>query len=208
MPGLVPCIEVRVNGVGYLSDERFLSYLELAGLGSTALIRTFDLRYDLISALVEQWHPKTHTFHLSCRECTITLQDVALQLGLLIDGNAVTGVSSISKSAALCYNLLRRSLSEGNFTAQYHRSIQILPAHIHRNTRLFPTHIYRSTPLLPAQVHQWRLRHMIFHLCFTHPYVQMIADDLLDSYATLCLGQTLKVIGGTSHVDRSGRAGN
>ncbi|MFQ6624370.1 hypothetical protein Gotur_004307, partial [Gossypium turneri] len=42
-------------------------------------------------ALVERWRPETHTFHLSCGECTVTLEDVALQLGLPIDGNAITG---------------------------------------------------------------------------------------------------------------------
>ncbi|MFQ6654228.1 hypothetical protein Gotur_025302 [Gossypium turneri] len=93
-----------------------MSYLELARLGSAVLIRTFDLRYDLIFALVERWRPKTHIFHLSYGECTITQLDVALQLRLPIDRNAVTGISSISRSAALCYDLLGRSPSEGKFT--------------------------------------------------------------------------------------------
>ena len=46
-----------------------------------------DYNYDraLISAFVERWRPKTHTFHLPYGECTITLQDVAFQLGLHID---------------------------------------------------------------------------------------------------------------------------
>ncbi|MBA0809058.1 hypothetical protein Gohar_024742 [Gossypium harknessii] len=30
---------------------------------------------------------KTHTFHLPCGECTITLDDVSLQLGLPIGGD-------------------------------------------------------------------------------------------------------------------------
>ncbi|MFQ6668431.1 hypothetical protein Gotur_034088 [Gossypium turneri] len=92
-------------------------YLELAGFRLAALIQTFDMRYDLISALVERWHPETHTFHLSYGECTITLEDVALQLGLPIDKNAVTGVSSISRPAAFCYDLLGRLPSEGKFTS-------------------------------------------------------------------------------------------
>ncbi|MBA0614794.1 hypothetical protein Godav_015037, partial [Gossypium davidsonii] len=37
---------------------------------------------ELISALIKWWRPETHTFHLPCRECTITLEDVNLQLGL------------------------------------------------------------------------------------------------------------------------------
>ncbi|KAK5803158.1 hypothetical protein PVK06_030799 [Gossypium arboreum] len=52
------------------------------------------------------WRPKTHTFHLPCGEGTVTLEDVALQLGLAIDGSAVTGVSAIAELAALCYSLL------------------------------------------------------------------------------------------------------
>ncbi|KAK5795068.1 hypothetical protein PVK06_036325 [Gossypium arboreum] len=107
----------RVNSIGFQPDERLIPFLKLAGFGSVALILTFDLRYDLISALVERWRPKTHTFHLPCGECTITLEDVAVQLGLPIDGNAVTGVSSISRPVTVCYELLGRSPSEGKFAS-------------------------------------------------------------------------------------------
>ncbi|XP_052489931.1 serine/threonine-protein phosphatase 7 long form homolog [Gossypium raimondii] len=83
-----------------------MPYLEQAVFRSVALIRTFDLRYDLISALVERWRPETHTFHFPCRECIVTLEDVALQLGLLIDGSPVTRVNAFTEPAALCYILL------------------------------------------------------------------------------------------------------
>ncbi|KAG8501477.1 hypothetical protein CXB51_003981 [Gossypium anomalum] len=106
----------RVNGVGYSPDARLMPYLELAGFGSAALTRTFDLRYDLISALVERWRPETHTFHLPCGECTVTLEDVALQFGLPIDGDAVTGVSTIAEPAALCYSLLGASPGDAEST--------------------------------------------------------------------------------------------
>ncbi|KAH1098132.1 hypothetical protein J1N35_015053 [Gossypium stocksii] len=79
-----------VNGLGYPPVERLMPYLELAGFGLAVLIQMFDLRYDLISALIECWHSKTHTFHLSCGEHTVTLEDVALQLWLPIDGSAIT----------------------------------------------------------------------------------------------------------------------
>ncbi|XP_016730475.1 protein MAINTENANCE OF MERISTEMS-like [Gossypium hirsutum] len=92
-----------------------MPYLELAEFGSAALIWTFHLRYDLISALVECWRPKTHTFHLPCGECTVTLEDVALQLRLPIYGSAVTGVSTISEPSALCCSLLGVSPNDAKF---------------------------------------------------------------------------------------------
>ena len=46
----------------------------------------------LIAALVERWRRETNTFHLPVGEMTITLEDVALLLGLAIDGEPVIGV--------------------------------------------------------------------------------------------------------------------
>ncbi|XP_012481001.1 protein MAINTENANCE OF MERISTEMS-like [Gossypium raimondii] len=99
-------------------DARLMPYLEQAEFGSAALIRSSDVHYDLISALVERWRPETHTFHFPCGECTVTLEDVAMQLGLPIDGSLVTGVSSFTDPAAFCYELLGDSPGdcEKNFT--------------------------------------------------------------------------------------------
>ncbi|MFQ6668893.1 hypothetical protein Gotur_034367 [Gossypium turneri] len=103
----------RVSVLKKAPDARLMLYLELAGFGSVALIRFSDLPFDLLSALVKRWRPETHTFHFPCRECTVTLQDVALQLRLPIDGSPVTGVSSFTDPAALCYQLLGDSPGEG-----------------------------------------------------------------------------------------------
>ncbi|KAH1047444.1 hypothetical protein J1N35_038228 [Gossypium stocksii] len=85
----------------------------------------FDLRYHLISASVKCWCSETHTFHLSCGECTFTLEDVALQLGLPINGSAITGITTISEPVALCYRVLGVSPNdaESKFT---------VPLHVHR----------------------------------------------------------------------------
>ncbi|XP_020979311.1 protein MAIN-LIKE 1-like [Arachis ipaensis] len=53
--------------------------------------RWFRLDEPIVSAFVERWRLETHTFHMSFGECTITLQDVAYQLGLLVDGHYVSG---------------------------------------------------------------------------------------------------------------------
>ena len=44
----------------------------------------------LLSALVDQWRPETHTFHLPVGEMVVTLQDVSMLLGLPQDGRAVS----------------------------------------------------------------------------------------------------------------------
>ncbi|MBA0622834.1 hypothetical protein Godav_008337 [Gossypium davidsonii] len=47
-----------------------------------------------------------HTFHIPYEECTITLEDVQLQLGLLVDGSALTEFVQSADWGAVCYNLL------------------------------------------------------------------------------------------------------
>ncbi|RYR12525.1 hypothetical protein Ahy_B04g070040 isoform E [Arachis hypogaea] len=73
--------------------EQIIPYLETAGLYHLARLNSqwFWIDEPLLSAFVERWRPETHTFHMPFGECTITLQDVAYQLGLPIDGEAVSG---------------------------------------------------------------------------------------------------------------------
>ncbi|QHN92031.1 uncharacterized protein DS421_17g580100 [Arachis hypogaea] len=72
---------------GMRLDERYIPYLQMAGLYHLARLneRWFRLDEPLVSGFVERWHPETHMFHMSFGECTITLQDMAYQLGLPID---------------------------------------------------------------------------------------------------------------------------
>ncbi|QHO13168.1 uncharacterized protein DS421_15g513170 [Arachis hypogaea] len=44
--------------------DAIVPYLAEAGFGDTVPLRDFTFDNSLISALVERWRPKTHTFHL------------------------------------------------------------------------------------------------------------------------------------------------
>ena len=46
----------------------------------------------LLTAFVDRWRPETHSFHLPCGEVSITMQDVAMILGLPLEGNVVIGM--------------------------------------------------------------------------------------------------------------------
>ena len=49
----------------------------------------FQFNMSLLAAILDRWHPETHTFNLSVGEMTPTLQDVAMLLGLPCAGRAV-----------------------------------------------------------------------------------------------------------------------
>ncbi|KAE8685623.1 hypothetical protein F3Y22_tig00111095pilonHSYRG00294 [Hibiscus syriacus] len=55
---------------------------EVADLVYAEMCTAALIEPNLISALVERWRPETYTFHLPCGECTITLEDVSMHLGL------------------------------------------------------------------------------------------------------------------------------
>ncbi|KAK5839971.1 hypothetical protein PVK06_008831 [Gossypium arboreum] len=88
-----------------------------------------ELRANLISVLVERLRPETHTFHLPCGEVTITLQNVTVQLGLSINGEAVTGLGRVPDPWGTCERvgmLIRRALSSDK--AVYERNGRLLPS--------------------------------------------------------------------------------
>ncbi|XP_020229598.1 protein MAIN-LIKE 2 [Cajanus cajan] len=73
--------------------------LQRAGFMGMAQISYFPVDNHLISALVERWRPETHTFHMPFDECTITLEDVAMLLGLKISGAPITGYATMDWGA-------------------------------------------------------------------------------------------------------------
>ncbi|XP_017644174.1 serine/threonine-protein phosphatase 7 long form homolog [Gossypium arboreum] len=83
------------------------NYLREAGFWHVATI-SWGCKLDpkLTSTLIERWRLEKHTFHLPCRECIITLEDIQLQLRLLMDGSALTGFVQSADWGAICHDLL------------------------------------------------------------------------------------------------------
>ena len=64
-----------------------------------------EVDHALITALVEHWRLKMHTFHLPHGEMGITLQDIEVMLGVPVDGLLVTRSVTL-EWPALCHDLL------------------------------------------------------------------------------------------------------
>ena len=75
-------------------DERYEPYFERLGLLPFVLQfkrHAPSINHGAMTALIDRWRPETHSFHLSCGEMTVTLEDMAMISGLPINGEALTG---------------------------------------------------------------------------------------------------------------------
>ncbi|RYR13232.1 hypothetical protein Ahy_B04g070341 isoform C [Arachis hypogaea] len=85
-------------------NDRVEDHLRMTGFYHVSQIGIVQCQKALVNALIERWHPDTHTFHLPIGECAVTMEDVALILGLPTDGLPVTGmtISSFDALEAEC----------------------------------------------------------------------------------------------------------
>ncbi|XBI97003.1 hypothetical protein VPH35_033215 [Triticum aestivum] len=77
-------------------DERYEPYFERLGLLPFVLQfkrHAPSINHGAMTALIDRWRPETHSFHLSCGEMTVTLEDMAMISGLPINGKALTGTT-------------------------------------------------------------------------------------------------------------------
>ncbi|XP_066323182.1 protein MAIN-LIKE 1-like [Miscanthus floridulus] len=75
-------------------DERYTPLLKVANLATVARVcrrGTPPFNPAALTALIDRWRPETHSFHLPCGEMTVTLEDIAMILGVKIRGFPVTG---------------------------------------------------------------------------------------------------------------------
>ena len=79
-------------------DPRIWQYVMQFGFYGVYHVGHISLDWPLITSLVERWRPETHTFHLPIGEMTVTLQDVAMILGLRIHGPPITNICDLDLS--------------------------------------------------------------------------------------------------------------
>jgi len=78
-------------------DECYAPYLARAGANFLGLARAInaglpDMDGPLLTAFVDRWRPKTHSFHLPSGEMSVLMQDVGYILGLRFDDSAMIGM--------------------------------------------------------------------------------------------------------------------
>ncbi|MBA0701282.1 hypothetical protein Goari_026897, partial [Gossypium aridum] len=101
---VLQCFIRNIHGPPSPLIENYLreaSFCHVANIGKGC-----KLDPKLISAFVERWRPEMHTFHLLCRECTIILEDMQLQLGLPVDESVLTEPAQSANWRVICYDLL------------------------------------------------------------------------------------------------------
>ncbi|BAT88978.1 Protein MAIN-LIKE 2 [Vigna angularis] len=110
--GALRCHEHTSKLDQWTLTHKQVEMVEKAGFGYLRSIPAISLDNPLISALVERWRRETNTFHLNVGEMTVTLKDVALLLGLAIDGEPVIGITYTACSS-VCEKYLGRSPESG-----------------------------------------------------------------------------------------------
>ncbi|XP_054799190.1 protein MAIN-LIKE 2-like isoform X2 [Prosopis cineraria] len=110
--GALRCHEHTSKLDQWTLTHKQIELVHKAGFGYLRSIPAISLDNPLISALVERWRRETNTFHLNVGEMTVTLKDVALLLGLAIDGDPVIGIT-YTACGSVCEKYLGKAPEPG-----------------------------------------------------------------------------------------------
>ena len=66
-------------------DPRIMQYIDATSFTELFKVPDMEVDHALITALVERWCPEKHTFHLPQGEMGITVQDIEVMLGILME---------------------------------------------------------------------------------------------------------------------------
>ena len=105
VPGVLKCRHQSCELPRHGLDPWIAHYVAEAGLEGLFKVPNMELDHALITTLVERWRPEMHTLHLPHGETGITLQDIEVMLGVLVDGLPVTGGVKLNWPT-LCRELL------------------------------------------------------------------------------------------------------
>ena len=86
VPGMLNCRRRTCKLPQHGLDPQISHYITEVGFEGLFKVPNLEVDHALITALVEHWRPKTHTFHRPHGEMGITLQDIEVMLGVPIDG--------------------------------------------------------------------------------------------------------------------------
>lgn len=70
-------------------------YLIQVGFDHVINITSYIVDRKFILALCRRWRSETHIFHLPTGECTVTMEDVHMLLGVRVNGLAVVGCTNV-----------------------------------------------------------------------------------------------------------------
>ncbi|QHO21380.1 uncharacterized protein DS421_11g346150 [Arachis hypogaea] len=147
--------------------DQIIPYLETAGMYHLARLNSqwFWVDEPLLSAFVERCRPETHTFHMLFGECTITLQDVTYQLGLPIDGEAVSG----------CLTDFENLMENGRPAWVWFRELfgELPPQNKVKQMTVCYTWFYERFWVLPADANEDTVR------IYAHAYILMLLSSQL-----------------------------
>ena len=88
-------------------NDHVIEYVRRAGFFTISQLRWVRPDWPLLTALIERWRSETSTIHLKIGEMTLTLQNVMVLLGLLINDPPVLGTDD-KDWAEECERLLDR----------------------------------------------------------------------------------------------------